>query len=222
MITASHNPEEVSWSSKCRSHSAIYILQFQDNGVKLVEPMGEMLPTSWESSATNLANSPTEDELIKSLDSIISEFKIDLSFRPSVVYAHDTRPSCPQLVKSLEDGMKCFDTETIFAGLKTTPQLHYLVRCINTKGQPNTYGEPSEEGYYKKLSSAFLELIVSHVQNPAILTVCPLERKNASIPTHGRLRERCRSSSSRSADSIPETFLNQCHQRRHLYSRRFE
>ena len=38
MITASHNPE-------C------------DNGVKLVDPMGEMLAQSWEGIATKLANS---------------------------------------------------------------------------------------------------------------------------------------------------------------------
>jgi len=37
MITASHNPEE-------------------DNGVKLIDPDGEMLEASWESHATNLAN----------------------------------------------------------------------------------------------------------------------------------------------------------------------
>ena len=37
MITASHNPE-------C------------DNGVKLVDPMGEMLAQSWEGLATMLAN----------------------------------------------------------------------------------------------------------------------------------------------------------------------
>jgi phosphoacetylglucosamine mutase len=37
MITASHNPEE-------------------DNGVKLIDPQGEMLEASWENYATLLAN----------------------------------------------------------------------------------------------------------------------------------------------------------------------
>ena len=37
MITASHNPEN-------------------DNGVKLVDPLGEMLEQSWEEIATKLAN----------------------------------------------------------------------------------------------------------------------------------------------------------------------
>lgn len=37
MITASHNPEE-------------------DNGVKLIDPLGEMLESSWEKHATCLAN----------------------------------------------------------------------------------------------------------------------------------------------------------------------
>jgi len=37
MITASHNPEE-------------------DNGVKLIDPGGEMLEASWETYATHLAN----------------------------------------------------------------------------------------------------------------------------------------------------------------------
>ena len=41
MITASHNPE-------C------------DNGVKLVDPMGEMLAQSWEAHATRLANARLE------------------------------------------------------------------------------------------------------------------------------------------------------------------
>lgn len=40
-------------------------------------------------------------------------------------------------------------------GLVTTPQLHYMVCCQNTQGN---YGEPTVEGYYKKLSEAFIQL----------------------------------------------------------------
>ncbi|OWK01471.1 PGM3, partial [Cervus elaphus hippelaphus] len=40
-------------------------------------------------------------------------------------------------------------------GLLTTPQLHYMVFCRNSKGQ---YGKATVEGYYQKLSLAFVEL----------------------------------------------------------------
>jgi len=40
-------------------------------------------------------------------------------------------------------------------GLVTTPQLHYMVCCCNTNG---CYGSPTVEGYYQKLSQAFLQL----------------------------------------------------------------
>jgi len=43
----------------------------------------------------------------------------------------------------------------------TTPQLHYMVRCINTKGTPDAYGEPTTDGYYNKLHTAFKKFIVS-------------------------------------------------------------
>ena len=41
-------------------------------------------------------------------------------------------------------------------GVLTTPQLHYMVRCVNTNG---TYGAPTEDGYYQKLSSAFHQMV---------------------------------------------------------------
>src|SRR5205807_3821382 len=43
----------------------------------------------------------------------------------------------------------------------TTPQLHYLVRCLNTQHPPHSepYGVPTEEGYYKKIGSAYAKLL---------------------------------------------------------------
>lgn len=135
----------------------------QDNGVKLVDPRGEMLKASWETYATRLANAADEDALIAELEKLVAEEKIDLSQSAHVVYGHDTRPSCPSLVKSLEDGLSSAgaDVQKTNAGLKTTPQLHYLVRCINTQGTPQSYGVPTEEGYYDKLAKAFTLLVVS-------------------------------------------------------------
>lgn len=40
-------------------------------------------------------------------------------------------------------------------GLVTTPQLHYMVLCRNTSG---CYGTATTQGYYEKLSKAFVEL----------------------------------------------------------------
>lgn len=54
-------------------------------------------------------------------------------------------------------------------GFLTTPQLHYMVRCINSKG---AYGEPTEDGYNDKLSRAFLALYASSgATSPSHVTV---------------------------------------------------
>ncbi|CEP17379.1 hypothetical protein [Parasitella parasitica] len=136
MITASHNPEE-------------------DNGVKLVDPRGEMLEQAWEVYATKLANAKDGETLGQVVDEIIAQNKIDVETPAKVIYAYDTRPSCPHLVKCLESGLKAAGAKETNFGLKTTPMLHYLVRCLNTDGTNDAYGEPTEEGYYKKLTSAF-------------------------------------------------------------------
>ena len=73
------------------------------------------------------------------------------------------RPSCAALVKCLERGLEASGAKTINFGLKTTPMLHYLVRCINTAGTSDAYGEPTEEGYYKKLTDAFKTAVVSYI-----------------------------------------------------------
>jgi phosphoacetylglucosamine mutase len=117
-----------------------------------------MLEASWEKAATMLANAVTPEALIDSLNSLIAKYKIDLTAPSKVVYGHDTRPSCASLVKALEDGLAIWKGETVPAGLVTTPQLHYLVRAFNTQGTPESYGTPTEDGYYDKLAKAFKTL----------------------------------------------------------------
>lgn len=133
----------------------------KENGVKLVDPRGEMLESTWESHATVLANAPTTEAFIAALDTLVKTLNIDLTKPAKVVYARDTRPSGGALVSALEDGIKAIDAEGRNAGVTTTPVLHYLVRAINTKGTKDEYGEDSEEGYMKKLSTAFKKLVVS-------------------------------------------------------------
>jgi phosphoacetylglucosamine mutase len=132
MVTASHNPNG-------------------DNGVKLVEPHGEMLIASWETHATNLANA---QDVVKALESIIVAEKIP-SVGGDVIVARDTRSTGPALVSSLIDGVKSIGGQVTDYGIFTTPQLHYLTRCLNTLNQKDTYGFPSEAGYYVKLAEAY-------------------------------------------------------------------
>ncbi|BGP19103.1 hypothetical protein JCM10213_008050 [Rhodosporidiobolus nylandii] len=153
MVTASHNPEK-------------------DNGVKVVDPMGEMLHASWESYATLLANAQTDDALLQTLAQIVQTAEIDLSQPAKVVYGYDTRPSCRSLVASLVDGFTAVEAEQVNAGLVTTPMLHYLVRCYNTAGTAESYGEPTIEGYYRKLAAAYTTLAEGRNLLPAVTVDC--------------------------------------------------
>ncbi|KAF8343168.1 phosphoacetylglucosamine mutase [Cantharellus anzutake] len=151
MITASHNPEE-------------------DNGVKIVDPYGEMLEADWEIYATALANAPNTEMFIGFLDTIVCDQKIDLFQASKVVYARDTRPSGLLLVNALRDGLDAIGAIGRDEGICTTPILHYIVRCINTAGTRENYGEASAEGYYKKLSDAY-RVLVEHQPTPPKLVV---------------------------------------------------
>ncbi len=136
MITASHNPPE-------------------DNGVKLIDPQGEMLEQAWEAYATQLANASSTEDMAVYVGELAQELGIDSSIVPNVVLARDSRESGPALVAALTDGLKAFNCSYKDYGLLTTPQLHYIVRCLNTVGTPVAYGDPSEAGYYSKLSKAY-------------------------------------------------------------------
>lgn len=139
MITASHNPPE-------------------DNGVKLVDPMGEMLEATWEAYSTELANAKNED-VVQVYRALEQKLKINPNTPARVIYARDTRASGPRLVTALVDGLKATGTEYTDYKLLTTPQLHYLTRCTNTEGTPQAYGDVSEKGYYEKLSTAFVKVM---------------------------------------------------------------
>ncbi|XP_057180337.1 phosphoacetylglucosamine mutase [Triplophysa rosa] len=135
MVTASHNPEE-------------------DNGVKLIDPMGEMVAASWEDHATQLANAEQES-LLTELENIIEKETIDMNEPASVYIGKDTRPSSGSLSQAVVDGVSSLGGKFHDYGLVTTPQLHYMVCCRNTNG---CYGSATVEGYYQKLSHAFLQL----------------------------------------------------------------
>nr|XP_009916000.1 PREDICTED: phosphoacetylglucosamine mutase isoform X2 [Haliaeetus albicilla] len=136
MVTASHNPEE-------------------DNGVKLVDPLGEMLHPLWEEYATQLANAE-EQELQKIIIDICQKAAVNQHKDALVFIGRDTRPSSEKLSQSVIDGISVLGGQYYDYGLVTTPQLHYMVCCQNTQGQ---YGKATLEGYYEKLSKAFTELI---------------------------------------------------------------
>lgn len=135
MITASHNEES-------------------DNGVKLVDPAGEMLEASWEKIATNLAN-VEDSEVVSALKNIITSQNIDINVSATVIVGRDTRASSPSLATAAIDGVKALQGVAKDFGIITTPQLHYLVVCINTNGG---YGVPTIQGYYQKLSNAFKQI----------------------------------------------------------------
>jgi len=209
MVTASHNPE-------------------QDNGVKVVDSRGEMLEASWEAHATTLSNAPTTDDFIEALDTLVRTTKIDVSKPARVVYARDTRPSGPDLVSALEDGLSAIGAEGRNAGVTTTPILHYLVKAINTKGTPESYGEDSEEGYFKKLGTAFQSLVSGRQPLDALLVDCangvgalaaftltdhlsgslPLVLENTAISTPGALNHACGADYVKTMQKLPPSLVD--------------
>lgn len=63
-------------------------------------------------------------------------------------------------MQALKDALEALNVTILDFGIMTTPQLHYVVRCVNTLGTADTYGAPTEEGYYSKLATAFRSIAV--------------------------------------------------------------
>ncbi|KAG7292604.1 hypothetical protein NEMBOFW57_002639 [Staphylotrichum longicolle] len=153
MITASHNPAV-------------------DNGVKIVDPLGEMLEQDWERYATALVNAPSDEDLVNIYNRLATDLKIDLKISAKVVYGRDTRPSGHKLVTALAAALEATNTEPNDFKILTTPQLHYLVRATNSEGTPLAYGKVSEAGYYEKLSEAFVRAIKGRRINGSLVVDC--------------------------------------------------
>ena len=153
MITASHNPAA-------------------DNGVKIVDPMGEMLEQEWEAYATRLVNCKSDEQLVRTYNELALQFKIDLECSAKVIYGRDTRPSGHTLAGALADALQATSTAIVDHKILTTPQLHYLVRCTNTQGTHRCYGEATEQGYYKKLAKAFVRCLSDRPIQGGLIVDC--------------------------------------------------
>ncbi|XP_076754007.1 phosphoglucomutase 3-like protein nst [Xylocopa sonorina] len=155
MITASHNIGS-------------------DNGVKMIDPAGEMLEAAWECIATKLAN-VDDSELIFLLDYIIKANDIDMSKSATVITGRDTRESSPALLNAAVAGIQVLDGTVLDFGIVSTPLLHYIVVCTNTNG---SYGDPTLRGYYLKLSEAFKRTRQDKVNNGKYVGELQLDAAN--------------------------------------------
>lgn len=129
------------------------------------------MQAEWEQHATRLANTPL-DQLGDVYDELVKEIDVKLDNPARVVFARDTRASGSRLVSVLSTALAATNVE--FTDLKylTTPQLHYVVRCRNTLGTPYEYGEPTEEGYYHKLSVAFKTVMRGRSTTGPVIVDC--------------------------------------------------
>ena len=89
-----------------------------------------------------------------------------------VVFARDTRASGPRLVSALVGALEATKTEYTDYKLLTTPQLHYITRCLNTKGTDFEYGDPTEDGYYEKTATAFKAALGGRKPNGGVTVDC--------------------------------------------------
>ncbi|QPG75619.1 hypothetical protein FOA43_002976 [Brettanomyces nanus] len=137
VITASHNPPD-------------------QNGVKVVDPMGEMLPQSWEPFANQLANTKDWHQFNQLVQERLPEnYLKSRDIVPMVVIARDTRQSGPRLVSAVIDGVNALNGHITDFGMLTTPQLHYITRCSND----GSFGVASEQGYYNKLIKTVTKIL---------------------------------------------------------------
>ncbi|MEW5304181.1 MAG: hypothetical protein WDW36_006811 [Sanguina aurantia] len=144
MVTASHNP-------------------VQDNGVKIVDPSGEMLVQSLEPIATDLACCSSAEQLIAVLSLMLGNKPLPIAEassstlhrpRPCVLIGFDTRPSAAVLVAAARAGVEALGCRAVLCGMVTTPQLHFLVHHGNAAQSPTDTPSPSPNPHVTDSSNA--------------------------------------------------------------------
>lgn len=140
MVTASHNP-------------------IQDNGVKLVDPSGEMLEQSWEQLVENFCNIKSPEQLLNELDLLCKKHNVNLNQGEKairVLLGMDTRPSSEALAALVKRGINLWSplVSCIDLGQLTTPVLHYLVARSNVP----EIDPPQPDTYYKQLINGFYDI----------------------------------------------------------------
>jgi phosphoacetylglucosamine mutase len=160
MITASHNPET-------------------DNGVKLVEPSGEMLAPDWEAHATALAQAATDEQLATLVLALANSTtpapstsqpasntsssangteahsapaSAATAGRCTVLIGRDTRPSGEDLVAACRAGVLAVGAHVMDVGVVSTPELHF---CVQTYNQ---YHAVQEASYFTNLLESYRNL----------------------------------------------------------------
>ena len=97
----------------------------------------------------------SDENLGQVLENIVVEHQIPMDAKSVVFVGRDTRTSSQALSKAVTDGVEAVQGAAVVDyGVVSTPQLHYFVVCHNTKG---AYGQASIEGYFEKLSKAFVD-----------------------------------------------------------------
>lgn len=102
-----------------------------------------------------MANAPTDEILAQVYEKLTEDLKIKPEAKARVIFARDTRASGPRLIIALVEALNSVESESTDFKILTTPQLHYLTRCLNTRGTQFEYGDPTEQGYYQKIASSF-------------------------------------------------------------------
>ena len=143
MITASHNPE-------C------------DNGVKLIDYDGEMLPSEWEHQVTKLAQAPSFEVFVAVVFALQSNIKENTS--PfNVLIGVDTRPSGKELANICADGVRAVGAVPILLGEVTTPEMHFYTYQSNFPSTKLSYTNYLTDNFKELCKSQAHTLTPLHV-----------------------------------------------------------